>query len=318
MEPDIESAMNHKLLIYHSDSKIYKEIISKRSPQLKIHSAARSKEALDFAKKAEIILAWKIPDELLERANRLKWFSSTAAGNEDLIKNPHLPEKVILTKATVYGEMMAEYVFTYLLYFSRNLSKYFEDQKYKVWNRRRPERLNGKVMGVLGLGSVGKEIAKRGKQFGMSVLGVKRSPEAVMNVDQVFGPEDLKKMIPRVDYLINVLPLTPATYHILGEEEFSLMKEGAFLFNIGRGKTMDEVALIKVLKTRKITAVLDVFETEPLPPGSELWNFENVIITPHVSGINIPEVICEEFVANYERWMKGEPLIGLVDRNKGY
>jgi phosphoglycerate dehydrogenase-like enzyme len=310
--------MLHRLLIYHSDSEIYAGILTKRLPRLKIHFALHPEEALDFIEEAEIILSWQIPDELLKRAKHLQWFSSMAAGNEDLVKNPYLPKKMILTKATVYGEMMAEYVFTYLLYFSRNLSKYFEDQKYKVWNRRRPERLNGKVMGVLGLGSVGKEIAKRGKQFGMSVLGVKRSPEAVMNVDQVFGPEDLKKMIPRVDYLINVLPLTPATYHLLGEEEFSLMKEGAFLFNIGRGKTMDEAALIKVLKTRRITAVLDVFETEPLPPGSELWNFEKVVITPHVSGINIPEVICEEFVANYERWMKGEPLIGLVDRNKGY
>jgi len=104
----------------------------------------------------------------------------------------------------------------------------------------------------------------------------------------------------------------------LGERELSLMKEGSFLFSIGRGKTIDEKALKKVLQTKKIQAVLDVFEKEPLPPKSKLWGLKNVIITPHVSGINIPEEISEEFVRNYGRWVKGEPLVALVDRKKGY
>lgn len=314
----MESRTSHKLLIYHSDSKIYEEIISKRLPQLKIHSAAHPKEALGFVEEAEIILAWQIPDEVLKRAKRLKWFSSIGAGNEDLVKNPFLPKNVILTKATVYGEMMAEYVFAYLLSFSRNVAKHLKDQRKRIWDRVRPKRLRGKVLGILGLGSVGKEIAKRGKQFGMNVLGLKRVPETVENVDRVFGSDDLEKMIPLVDYLINVLPLTPETYHILGKRELSLMKEGSFLFSIGRGKTIDEKALKKVLQTKKIQAVLDVFEKEPLPPKSKFWSLKNVIITPHVSGINIPEEISEEFVRNYGRWVKGEPLVALVDRKKGY
>ena len=103
-------------------------------------------------------------------------------------------------------------------------------------------------------------------------------------------------MIPSVDVLIVALPLTPETHHLLGEKELKLMKEGAFLFNIGRGKTIDEKALEKILKTGKIRAALDVFETEPLPPDSDLWSLKNVIITPHVSGINIPGEICEEFM----------------------
>jgi len=308
----------HRLLIYHSDSKAYEEILSKRLPRLQIQSAVYWEEAWDFIEEAEIILSWQIPDELLKRAKNLRWFSSMSAGNEDLVKNPHLPGKVILTKTTVYGEMMAEYVFAYLLHFNRNLSKHFEDQRNKVWDRMRPERLSGKVMGILGVGSVGKEIAKRGKQFGMRILGMRRTPEPKRNFDQVFGPGDLERMIPLVDILIVALPLTPETYHLLGEKELNLIKEGAFLFSIGRGKTIDEGALTKVLKTKKMRAVLDVFETEPLPPESELWSLENVIITPHVSGINIPEEICEEFIKNYKRWVKGKPLIGVVDRNKGY
>jgi glyoxylate/hydroxypyruvate reductase A len=314
----MDSSISHKLLIYHSDSKIYERIISKRLPQLRIHSAADPKEAFKYVKEAEIILAWQIPDEVLKRAKRLRWFSSIGAGNENLVKNPFLPEGVILTKATVYGEMMAEYVFAYLLYFSRNIGKHLKDQRKRVWDRVRPQRLRGKVLGILGLGSVGREIAKRGKQFGMNVLGVKRIPQLVENVDQVFGPDDLTRMIPFVDYLINVIPLTPETYHILGKKELTLMKEESLLFSIGRGKTVDEKALEKVLRAKKIRAVLDVFEKEPLSPKSKLWGLKNVIITPHVSGINVPEVISDEFVRNYKRWASGEPLANLVDREKGY
>jgi glyoxylate/hydroxypyruvate reductase A len=268
--------------------------------------------------KAEIILAWQIPDEVLKQAKRLQWFSSIGAGNENLVKNPYLPEKVILTKATVYGEMMAEYVFAYLLYFSRNIAKHMRDQRRKVWDRVRPERLRGKVLGVLGLGSIGKEIAKRGKQFGMRVLGLKRVPGPVENVDQVFGPGSLREMIPLVEILVNVLPLTSETYHLLGEKEFSSMKEGSIFYNIGRGRTVDEKALERVLRNQKIHVVLDVFEREPLPAMSKLWGLKNVTITPHVSGINMPEEISEEFIRNYERWTRGDPLLSVVDRKKGY
>lgn len=314
----MESRTSHKLLIYHSDSKIYEEIISKGLPQLKIHSAAHPKEAFGFVEEAEIILAWQIPDGVLKQAERLKWFSSIGAGNEDLVKNPFLSERVILTKATVYGEMMAEYVFAYLLYFNRNIAKHMKDQRKKVWDQVRPLRLRGKVLGILGLGSVGKEIAERGKQFGMNVLGVKRVPGPVENVDRVFGSDDLERMIPLLDYLINVLPLTPETHHILGERQLSLMKEGSFLFSIGRGKTIDEKALKKILQTKKIQAVLDVFEKEPLSSKSKLWGMKNVVVTPHVSGINLPEEISEEFIRNYKRWVRGEPLTALVDRKQGY
>ena len=310
--------MNDKLLIYHSEAKLYGEIISKRLPKLEICSASQPEEAIDFIEEAEIILTWKIPDELLKKAKHLKWFASLGAGNEHLVNNPYIPESVTFTKVTVYGGMIAEYVFAYLLYFCRDLPKFFEDQKKKVWEPARPERLRGKTLGILGLGSIGKEIAKRGKQFGMNILGVKRNPESVENVDQVFSSKDLGKMIPLVDILINTLPVTAETYHLLGEREIGLMKEGTILFSIGRGKTIDERALTLALKNRKIKAILDVFEEEPLSKESELWGLENVIITPHVSGINIPEEICEEFVRNYERWVRGEYLIGLVDRGRGY
>ena len=310
--------MSHRVLIYHSDSKIYKGILSKKLPWLNIESAERPQRALDIIGEAEILFSWQIPDDLLKRARRLRWFFSTAAGNENLVKNPSFPDSAILTKTTIYGEMMAEYVFAYLLYSIRDLSRYFENQRSKIWEQVRPGRLRGKTMGLLGLGSVGKTIARCGKLFGMEILGVKRISGPVEHVDEVMGPEELTKVMPRVDTLVVALPLTPETFHLLGEKELGLMKEGAVLFNIGRGKTIDEKALLNVLKAKRIKAVLDVFEDEPLPKESELWGLENVIVTPHVSGINMPVEICEEFVRNYERWVKGEPVIGLVDREKGY
>jgi glyoxylate/hydroxypyruvate reductase len=309
----------HRLFIYRSDAKIYEEILQRKLPRLQIHSAGRPDEAFPYIEEAEILLSSKvIPDDLLKKTKRLVWFASTSAGNESLVKNPFLPTSVTLTKTTIYGEMMAEFVFAYLLYFIRGGSKHLGDQKKKTWDPVRPERLRGKVLAILGLGSIGKEIAKRGKQFGMKVIGVKRTPEPLEDVDEIFGPRDLEKMLPGADYLVLVIPFTPETDHLLGEKELALLKEGAVLFNIGRGRTIDEKALIRVLKAKKIRAVLDVFETEPLPPENELWSLDNVIITPHVSGIDLPEEICEGFVANYERWVKGEPLIGLVDRQKGY
>ena len=309
-----------RLFIYHQDHRIYEEILSRKLPGIEIHSGDRPEDALPHIGEAEIIVSWKVPDDLLDRAKRLIWYASLGAGNETLVNNPHLPKTVLFTKTTVYGEMMAEYVFAYLLYSIRNGLKHLEDQRRKAWDRVRPERLREKVLGIVGLGSVGREIARRGKQFGMKVIGVKRTPGALEDeeIDQIFGPKDLNKMIPLVDYLVVALPFTPETHHLLGEEELILLRDGAILFNIGRGKTIDEEALIRVLKTGKIRAVLDVFETEPLPPDSELWALDNVIITPHVSGIDIPEEICEGFIANYERWVRGEPLIGLVDREKGY
>lgn len=308
----------HHVLIYDPECEMYERIISKQLPDLEIFSASDPVVASEGIQNVEIILSWKIPDDLLKRAKNLRWFASTGAGNEHLVNNPQLSEAVILTKPTCYGEMMSEYVFTYILYFSQNLNKHLDNQKRKIWGRRKPMRLNGKIMGIIGLGSIGKEIAKQGKLFGMSMLGVKRNPESVENVDRVFGPQDLNEMIPQVDYLVAVLPLTSETYHMLGEREFSLMKTGSIFLNIGRGKTVDEKALIRMLKRGEMRAVLDVFEIEPLPAESELWGMENVIITPHTSGMTPIEEVCEEFIVNYMRWKQGKMMQGLVDRRKGY
>ncbi|MDZ4165539.1 MAG: D-2-hydroxyacid dehydrogenase [Smithellaceae bacterium] len=306
------------LLIFGEDARIYEGILKARLPELEVVTAVDLDEALPHIDQVEIILAWRLPDELLRRAGNLRWFASQAAGNEHLVNNSNLPPEVTLTKTTIYGEMMREYLFSYLLYFAREIPRYQRAQREKTWSPARPERLSGKVMGVLGLGAVGREIARGAKYFGMTVLGVNRSFTPVECVDEVFSVADLHRMIPRLDYLVNVLPLTDKTRGILGEKEFLLLRDGAFFVNMGRGKTIDEDGLSRVLARGKIRAVLDVFASEPLAADSPLWEMENVMITPHVSGINIPEEICENFMENYGRWRRGEGLYGLVDRALGY
>ena len=320
------SSHDHTLLILHPYAKSLGPLLSKQLPGLRILSAGEVEDGLAVIEKenVEIILSptRRVTDELLEKALDLRWIASTSAGNDRLAKNPRLSPAVLLTKGTSHGTTMAEYVLAYMLYFSRQIENNLVKQREKIWNRSLPEvrpfSLQGKTLGVLGLGSIGKKVAQYGKALGMRVLGLKRTPEPVDDVDRIFSPGQLERMIPLVDTLVVVLPLTQETVHFLGEKELRLMKEGALLINIGRGKEIDEAGLIRVLKTKKIHAVLDVCETEPLPQESELWAMKNVILTPHVSGIVTPEELCAEFVANYQRWIAGKPLEGVVDRQKGY
>jgi phosphoglycerate dehydrogenase-like enzyme len=320
------SSHDRTLLILHPYAKSLAAILSQQLHGLRILAAERIEDALPMIGEGavEVLISPTrlVTDELLGRAVNLRWVASTSAGNDRLAKNPRLSESILLTKGTSHGTTMAEYVLAYMLYFSRQIENNLVKQREKIWNRSLPEvrplSLQGKTLGVLGLGSTGRTVAKYGKALGMTVLGLKRTPEPVDSVDRIFSPDMLEQMIPIVDTLVVVLPLTQETFHFLGEKELHLMKDGALLINIGRGKEIDEEGLIRVLKTKKIHAVLDVCETEPLPKESELWAMKNVIITPHVSGIVTPEELCAEFVANYQRWITGKPLEGVVDRQKGY
>ncbi len=307
-----------RLLIFSDDARAYSEIITASLPELDMIATDDYREAQLHIGTVNIILATWLPDELLKQAVRLRWFASLAAGNERLLGSSALARDVIITKTYVYGEMMREYLFAYLLYFSRDISFYLNLQKNRVWTPLLPQRLRGKVIGILGLGAVGRVIAQGAKFFGMTVLGVNRSSSPVEYVDEVFPLTAIQAFLPRLDYLINVLPHTAETDGILGEAEFSQLQPGALFVNMGRGKTIDEQALIKVLSRKKIMALLDVFTSEPLPADSPLWAMENVTITPHVSGINLPREVGENFISNYQRWRKGEDLQGLVDRLKGY
>jgi phosphoglycerate dehydrogenase-like enzyme len=271
------------------------------------------------------ILFGYLKSEQIRMAKNLKWIHLATAG-VDMIWFPEVIERDIIITCSkgIHQHNMTEVLFGMILTLTRRFREMNENQRRKIWDMkiaRKFESLYGKTIGILGLGFVGREIAKVSKAFGMKVIGMKRTPGKVDYVDKVVTRSELSYLLENSDFIVAVLPLTEETYHLIGEEEFNLMKRKPYFFNIGRGSVVDENALINALREGKIKgAGLDVFESEPLPQDSPLWKMDNVIITPHISGLfpNYYEKPTEIFIENFKRYIHGEKLLNVVDREKGY
>ena len=191
-----------QLVVFHPYASALERILSQHIPDLLLHAGTELETVNKCLADATILLAptRRITDDLLKNAPRLRWIASTSAGNDRLARNPNLPASVILTKGLSHGDSMAEYVLAYLLFFGRKIRPLLEKQKRRIWDRTLPEvrpvSLRSQTIGVLGLGSIGRAVAKRAKESGMHVLGVRRNPAPVAHVDEVFGPNDLDKTDP--------------------------------------------------------------------------------------------------------------------------
>ncbi|MCJ7497452.1 MAG: D-2-hydroxyacid dehydrogenase, partial [candidate division Zixibacteria bacterium] len=192
----------------------------------------------------------------------------------------------------------------------------------EVMNKR--FELRGKTLGIVGLGSIGIALSKKGKCFGLEIVGMKnrlRKGERIRYVNKIFLKEKLSELLKLSDFVALTLPLTEETFHLIGEKELAQMKSSAYLINTSRGKIVDEKALIKALENKKIAgAGLDVFEEEPLNPDSKLYGFENVIITPHIAGSmeDYFQKVAQIFEENLKRFLSGRKMINLVDKKLGY
>ena len=254
-----------------------------------------------------------------------KLLLSTNAGVEKLLS--HIPDNVIITNVTgAFGEVISEYIIGGVLTLSRNLFQYREQQRRHIWQEiPHGNLLYGRNTLILGCGDIGTSTAEKLRAFGMKVTGIRRSPVPTHGFDRVFGMDMIEELLPETDLLICCLPHTPETVGMLSEKQITLLKRGAVLVNVGRGSLINETALITALKSGNISgAVLDVFALEPLPESSPLWDMENVLITPHISGPSFghfPEVerriaaICAD---NISRYLSGKPLVNVIDRSKGY
>ena len=258
--------------------------------------------------------------------SRLKLLQSTNAGVEKLI-SAKIPENVTIANVTgAFGTAISEYIMAGLLALSQKLHRYRENQRRHIWRDEGQETLlYGKNALILGCGDIGSSAAYRLHAFGVKITGIRREPVRTEYFDAVFGIEALDRLLPDADFLICCLPHTEQTRGIMSRDRFSLMKKGAILVNVGRGSLIDETALIESLETGKLSgAVLDVFNEEPLSDSSPLWDMENVIVTPHISGPSFghyPEVerkIAELCAGNISRFLNGMPLLNIIDRNKGY
>ncbi|QTM98360.1 D-2-hydroxyacid dehydrogenase [Sediminibacillus dalangtanensis] len=275
---------------------------------------------------AEIIAGWKKDmNESLKAESNLRWVQSWSAGVDSHPLDRFAERNVALTSANgVHAYPISETIFALMLGLTRKIHAYVRNQQSKTWAHEQLKlEIHRKTAGIIGMGAIGKETAKIAKAFGMKVIGVRHSQKPEEFVDEMVTTERLNDVLPSCDYVIVTVPLTSETRHLFGKEQFHSMKPSSFFINIGRGEVVDEPALMEALKTEKIAgAGLDVFEKEPLPEDSPLWELENVILTPHSAGSTEhydKRVIEDIFIPNLKEYLKGAaPSINLVDYDKGY
>ncbi|HND50055.1 MAG TPA: D-2-hydroxyacid dehydrogenase [Anaerolineales bacterium] len=257
--------------------------------------------------------------DVLGKLPNLRWVQSTWAGVEPLL-DPSLRRDYTLTNARgVFGGLMSEYIFGYLLAHERKIFERMEAQKNKQWDTSLTGSLRGKTIGLLGVGSIGAEIAQTAKIFGMTIRGYTRTSKASTQVDRYYHGDELLEFVNGLDYLVNILPNTKETKKIIDAKTLSAFPSHAIFINVGRGSTVDEPALLKVLQENKIAgAVLDVFEQEPLPSEHPFWDAPNLSITFHTSAPSLPEDIAQVFIENYRLYSEGKPLKHQVDFERGY
>ncbi len=301
----------------------YLDMIRAVDPRLEVVVASEAERAAAVAPDAEIIVAWQVPEAVLNQAGRLRWIHSTAAGVDGLLVPPVREGRVALTSSVGIHLGLPDHVMGMILVFARRLHVALRNQAARKWDRAAAvgEEVAGRVLGVLGLGAIGRALAARAAAFEMRVIGTKRSPEPIPHVERAYPPEQTDEVLRAADYLVIALPLTETTRGIIDARALGLMKRSAVLINIGRGQVVVEEALIEALRNGTIAgAGLDVFEREPLPADSPLYEMENVIITPHVAGASHTyyDRAIPLFCQNLRRYLDGQPLLNVVDPGRGY
>ncbi|PYN79433.1 MAG: D-2-hydroxyacid dehydrogenase [Candidatus Rokuibacteriota bacterium] len=307
------------VLVYHADRR-YAELVRVPRRGVTVRIAATSSEAASAIAEAEILYAWKFPPQLYAKAGRLKWLQVMGAG-VDWALVPELPPSVQVTRAPgIFGPWMAEYVVGWCSWVTQRMKLYRDAQRQRRWDDHvLPDRLAGKTMTIVGLGDIGREIARVARGLGMRVLGVSRRGRPARAAARMYPVTAMAQALREADFVVLLLPLTVETRGIFGPDALGAMKPTAWLINIARGAVVSEAALLEALEQKRIAgAVLDVFDREPLPPSHPLWRMDNVVVTPHISGPSTPEAIAPVFNDNLARYLAARPLRHVVDRAQGY
>lgn len=272
---------------------------------------------------ADIIIG-DIPERLYGRLDKLKWLQLTSAGADKIIYSKAISSEAILTNASgAFGEVIAEYVIGGILCLYRDLFSYRKNQENKIWRDTRKERMIfGSHALILGCGNIGQCVSQRLRSFGAKTVGIRRTDKPLPEFDKTYTVDALDELLPTAGIVICALPRTPETEHILNARRISEIKQGALIVNVGRGSVIDTNALTDKLKSGHLFgAVLDVFENEPLDNNSPLWEMENVLITPHISGVSFghsehtENLIAEICAENLRKYLSGEQLRNVVSRD---
>jgi phosphoglycerate dehydrogenase-like enzyme len=290
------------------------------------HSAAGAVALLRYFPNDRVIGAFGAARiaELRREEPELRWVQSHGVGVDGLLNEELIESDLILTNgATLHTVPMAETVMALLLAATKRLPEHAADQQARRWRRLPKRELRGSTVGIIGLGRIGTEVARLCAAFGARVIGLRRTPQATPppGVERVYGPDGLHDLLAASDYVVLTLSLNPTSRGLLGAAEIAAMQPTAVLVNVARGDVVDEPALIEALRDERLAyACLDTFQREPLPSESPLYDLPNVLITPHnsASSPHMEERVIELFLDNLGRLVRGEELLNVVDKRRGY
>lgn len=303
----------------HDLAEMFRPHFDEQAPWIKL----RRPREVEAPEKVAYALGYRPDPERLKDYPNLRLICSVAAGVEALLRQPHMPDATIISRLCdeEQAAMMAGFAVWHVIWHQRGMARYLQQRRDRVWdsfNKAPPSRMR---VGVLGFGLMGKAVAKVLQGLGYPVSALVRSTpdETPKGIRLRAGSEGLAQIATESDILINVLPLTAETEGLLAAPFFGQMKKGAYLINLGRGQHLNEGDLIAALDQGQLSgASLDVFEREPLPQNSPLWDHPEVLITPHVASECDDAKVVSFAIAEIERFQAGQPLVGRVDRNKGY
>ncbi|MFT4536049.1 MAG: glyoxylate/hydroxypyruvate reductase A [Saprospiraceae bacterium] len=267
------------------------------------------------------LVCWKPEEGLLGKFPNLKAIQSLGAGVDHILDNHVVPSHIKVSKVVDVNltHDMWEHSMSIILSDMKNLPLHAKNQKSKIWKPKRYTRIKDVSIGILGLGSIGKYVASQFALMGFKVGGWSRSKKEIQNVDTYSEESGLKTLLSVSDYVINILPLTKETRSIVDLDFLAKMKQGSYFINIGRGPHVVNADLLSSIDTGKLRgAALDVFEKEPLPIESAIWNHPLITITPHIASLTHIDSVFPQVIENYNRLINGELLLNLVDLSKGY
>lgn len=317
----VDTMPENKLLILSTQAESYRQYLDSQDlPELQYFSFTSLNEAEEHLTDTTIMLADPaLAKEVLNKMPKLVWLQSTWAGVNSLIEDDLRQDYLLTGVKGIFGALMSEYVFGYVLGLERNTRFHQNQQSKRSWTQKQPGRLQDKTIGIMGTGSIGEHIASTAQHFDMRVLGLSNSGKAKENFEKCFSVEQLHDFLTSCDYVVCTLPDTPSTTGLLNAKSFEVMKSSAWLINIGRGPVVEEDALLEAIRTNTIAgAILDVFVEEPLVETHPFWTQDNIIVTPHISAPSFPEDVAQIFVDNYNRFVNKESLQYQIDFAKGY
>jgi phosphoglycerate dehydrogenase-like enzyme len=322
--------LHHRFELWNAPSWI-PERLRQDFPQIEITHLTRYEGLEQAIADAEVAIAWSLRPEQIKEARHLRWIHSPAAAVHQLMSPEIVNSEIIVTNAReVHGPVVAEHVIAQIFALAKMLPAAVRFQQQHMWAQEmlwhlhpRPREVAGATLGLVGVGSIGSEVARRAASLEMRVIAVREHPKkgTPKNVSLVFAPSQLNELLRQADYVVLAAPLTPDTRGLMDGNRISQMKSDACLINVSRGPLVDEAALATALREHKIGgAALDVFSTEPLPPESPLWDLENLLLTPHTAAVTekLWDRHYELIRENLRRYLAHEPLLAIVDKSKGY